>query len=39
MLVSKIKKDLANEMIDKLLYDGLNDTGENVVCIIVLGSI
>ena len=40
MLVSQItEKDLTIEVIDKLLFQGLEDTGENVDCIIVLGSI
>ena len=40
MLVSRIKeKDLTLEMVDMLLFQGLEDTGENADCIIVLGSI
>ena len=40
MLVSKLTEDrLTNELIDRLLYEGLEDKGENVDCIIVLGSI
>ena len=40
MWVSKItEKKLTNDVIDRLLYEGLNDVGENVDCIIVLGSI
>jgi len=40
MLVSQItEKDLTIEVIDKLLFQGLEDTGENADCIIVLGSI
>jgi len=40
MWVSKITKDdLTNDMIDRLLFEGLNDNGANVDCIIVLGSI
>ena len=40
MLVSRIKEeDLSIEIVDKLLFEGLEDTGENVDCIIVLGSI
>ena len=40
MLVSRIKEeDLTIEVIDKLLFQGLEDTGENADCIIVLGSI
>ena len=40
MWVSKItEEDLTDEIIDRLLFEGLEDTGENVDCIIVLGSI
>ena len=40
MLVSKIKEeDLTVQVIDRLLFEGLEDTGENADCIIVLGSI
>ena len=40
MWVSKITEDnLTNDVIDRLLFQGLNDNGENVDCIIVLGSI
>ena len=40
MLVSRIKEeDMTIEIVDKLLFEGLEDTGENVDCIIVLGSI
>ena len=40
MLVSQMtEKDLTIEVIDKLLFQGLEDTGENADCIIVLGSI
>jgi len=40
MLVSKIKEaDLTAEIVDRLLFRDLEDTGENVDCIIVLGSI
>ena len=40
MWVSKItEEDLTDEIIDRLLSEGLEDTGENVDCIIVLGSI
>lgn len=40
MLVSKVKEeDLTFEVIDRLLFKDLVDTGENVDCIIVLGSI
>lgn len=39
MLVSMISEDdLTIEIIDKLLFQGLEDTGENADCIIVLGS-
>ncbi len=40
MWVSKItKEDLTNDVIDCLLFEGLNDHGANADCIIVLGSI
>ena len=40
MWVSKItEENLTNDVIDRLLFDGLNDTGENVDCVIVLGSL
>lgn len=40
MLVSRIKEeDLTVEVIDRLLFQGLEDTGENADCIIVLGSV
>jgi uncharacterized SAM-binding protein YcdF (DUF218 family) len=40
MLVSKIKEqDLTNELVDRLLFQGLDDTGEKADCIIVLGSV
>ena len=40
MLVSSIKEeDLTFEMVDRLLFQGLEDTGENADCIIVLGSV
>ena len=39
MLVSEIKEvDLTIDFIDKLLFQGFEDTGENADCIIVLGS-
>lgn len=39
MLVSRIKEeDLTLELVDRLLFQGLEDTGENADCIIVLGS-
>ena len=40
MFVSKITEDnLTPELIDKLLFQGLKDTGEHAECIIVLGSL
>ena len=40
MLVSTItEEDLTIETVDRLLFQGLNDTGETADCIIVLGSI
>lgn len=40
MLVSRIKEeDLSAELVDRLLFQGLEDTGENVDCILVLGSV
>lgn len=40
MWVSKIaEENLTNEIIDKLLFEGLEDKGERADCIIVLGSI
>ncbi len=40
MWVSEITEvNLADELVDRLLFEGLEDTGENVDCIIVLGSI
>lgn len=39
MFVSNIKEeDLSIELVDRLLFQGLEDTGENADCIIVLGS-
>ena len=39
MWVSRITKDdLTNDVIDRLLFEGLNDNGASVDCIIVLGS-
>ena len=39
MWVSKITKEtLTNDVIDRLLFEGLNDNGASVDCIIVLGS-
>ena len=40
MLVSKIKEeDLTSDVIDRLLFQGLEDSGANADCIIVLGSL
>lgn len=40
MLVSGIKEeDLTFEVVDRLLFQGLEDTGENADCVIVLGSV
>ena len=40
MLVSEIREeDISSEIVDRLLFQGLEDTGENADCIIVLGSI
>jgi len=40
MRVSKITKEcLTNEVIDRLLFEGLQDNGASADCIIVLGSI
>lgn len=40
MWVSKIRKEaLTNDVIDRLLFEGLDDNGASVDCIIVLGSI
>ena len=40
MYISQIKEeDLTDEMIDRLLFQDLEDTGENVDCILVLGSV
>ena len=39
MWVSQINEDnLTNHVIDRLLFEGLNDNGSNADCIIVLGS-
>lgn len=39
MLVSSIKeKDLSIDVIDRLLFRGVEDTGESADCIVVLGS-
>ena len=40
MFVSSIKEeDLSVELVDRLLFQGLEDTGENADCILVLGSL
>ena len=40
MWVSKItKENLTNDVIDRLLFEGLHDNGASVDCIIVLGSL
>ena len=40
MFVSSIKEgDLSVELVDRLLFQGIEDTGENVDCILVLGSV
>lgn len=40
MWVSEItEEDLTEELIDRLLFEGIEDTGEKADCIIVLGSI
>lgn len=40
MWVSEItENDLSNDVIDRLLFEGLDDNGVNVDCILVLGSI
>lgn len=40
MWVSEITEEiLTDEVVDRLLFEGLEDTGEDVDCIIVLGSI
>ncbi len=39
MLISELTTDsLTDEMIDRVLFEGIEDTGENVDCIMVLGS-
>ena len=39
MLVSKIREeDLTADIVDRLLFQGIEDTGESADCIIVLGS-
>lgn len=40
MWVSEItEENLTNDIVDKVLFEGMKDTGEDVDCIIVLGSI
>ena len=40
LLVSELTKDkITDEIVDKILFDGIEDCNENVDCIIVLGSI
>lgn len=40
MKVSEITEEmLSEELIDRLLFDGLDDEGKDVDCIIVLGSV
>ena len=40
MLVSRIKEeDLTSEIVDRLLFQGIEDTGEDADCMIVLGSV
>lgn len=40
MLISELTtENLTDEIIDRVLFDGIEDTGENVDCIIVLGSV
>ena len=40
MLVSRIKEEnLTSEIVDRLLFQGIEDTGENADCMIVLGSV
>ena len=40
MLVSELcKENLTDEIVDRVLFEGISDTGEKVDCIIVLGSI
>ncbi len=39
MRISKLTaENLTDEIIDRVLFEGIDDTGENVDCIIVLGS-
>ena len=38
--ISELATDnLTDEIIDKVLFEGIEDTGEDVDCIIVLGSL
>ena len=40
MFVSELcKDDLTDELVDRVLFNGIEDTGKNADCIIVLGSI
>lgn len=40
MLITELTtENLTDEIIDRVLFEGINDTGENVDCIIVLGSV
>ncbi len=40
MFISELTIDnLTDEIIDRVLFEGIEDTGENVDCIIVLGSV
>lgn len=40
MLISELTKgNLTDEIVDRVLFSGIEDTGENVDCIIVLGSV
>ena len=40
MFISSIKEGgLSVELVDRLLFQGIEDTGENVDCILVLGSV
>lgn len=40
MYISELNEDsLTDEIIDRVLFEGIDDTGENVDCILVLGSV
>ena len=40
LLISELTKDkITDEIVDKILFDGMEDCNENAACIIVLGSI